>query len=416
MQPHFSTAATVAVLAYCISVSTAQNVDENTCEPGTFRDGDICSFCPENTFSSFANVTSCTPCPRRTFSISGSSGKEQCKRCRRGSVFDEDKGTCETCPNDTFTRRKGARRCSPCPAGTVSAPGAQGPGDCRNCPRGTQVVRRQRASFVICVECPVGQTTFVENSDSCSGCPEGTFRDKSTTRTNPPDVCEPCRVGTFGDETGLRRCKRCPVGFFQNELGQTSCKKCPEDSTSRGLGSQSCFPTCIEGSPGCTAKACLPGFGINPVTNECEECPPGTVSPGLSTTPCFPCPVGDGTVNAARTKCVCTPGFRLLRNGNCQECESGFSNEDGGKCMCVLNTPIVPNCECGPFSKQIGNSCVACDPKFDTRCIKCSSGEFFNRRGRRCEQCPANTFATIQSRCRPCPNGTTSMPGSTSCS
>lgn len=404
----------LCILTLDFRSASAQN--PKPCRPGQFKDGKTCVKCPINTYSNKADSRRCKPCPPRSFTRAGSRAFENCKFCRPGTFFNETAEACQPCPINTFNSKTDASECIPCPSGTVSRLGRPSRSECVTCPIGT-VVDRQQARIIRCKSCPAGQTTFKMSSEVCEKCPIGTFRERAKFK----DLrCTPCRVGTFTNKTGSLSCTPCSVGFFQDEVGKSSCKKCPPDSTTKREGARVCQPTCDPRKGDCEAKPCMPGFGYNSETRSCEECPRGTINPRLSTTPCFPCPVGDGTVNLARTKCVCKTGFRLQENGTCKKCESGFSTGDGNMCMCVLNDQIDDRCQCPPLSKLERNRCIPCNPKIEPECEGCfGRGQVFNKAARRCEECPANTFVPDREtaiKCRPCPGDSTSMPGSDRCS
>lgn len=386
--------------------------DKPVCRKGTFFDGARCQPCPRNTFSDSEAATECTPCPPLQQSDTFSKSISDCSPCDPGKFFDVTvRGqSCRSCPANTFSKGN-STECTPCPPGLVSTSSSA---ECMECPLGSFAERRFQR--LICTRCPRGQTTTTGNATSCTKCLPGTFQPKGgQQRDRLMGVCKPCPPGSFTSFAGKTKCAKCPRGSFQDLPGSTSCKGCPRKSTSRRRGAKQCRPTCDESEPGCIS--CLPGFGFNSKSGTCEQCPPGTISPARSTTPCYACPVGQGSVNAARTKCTCEPGFRLRKDGKCEECDSGKSNEDGGRCICVIGGAISKTCECPPFTKNVNNRCERCNPKKDDECEICLGGTEFNRNLGRCEECPANTFSGFDGkRCKPCPADSTSMPGSFVCS
>lgn len=339
------------------------------CKPGQFKEGNSCTNCPPNTFSAVFNAKACKPCPPRRFSKQRARARQACRFCQPGLFYNATSNRCQECPFNTFNGKKDARECTPCPPGKTSAMRRQRKSECFSCPIGLVVTRSTRRRFeVTCEKCPAGKSTFKLSAEVCQDCPKGTFR----AAERHTATCQPCRPGTFSEDVGRKTtCNRCPLGFFQNERGQTRCKKCPPGSSTLQGGSSTCTPNCKPNEAGCEVKSCRPGFGLNSETMKCEACPPGTVNPRLSTTPCVICQMGDGTVNSARTTCICQDGFELLQNGTCRKCRSGFSTSDSKRCMCILMGRATDYCTCPPLSRRENDRCVPCDPAIDVE-VECN--------------------------------------------
>lgn len=105
----------------------------------------MCKSCPEGTVSLGMDATECTACPTGQIAVLG-----EC-RCPRGSVMRE--GICMACAAGTFnpfSRMARQDRCYPCPRGTFSLSGSV---FCRSCPDG-KVTRGTGAAA--CQSCPAG--------------------------------------------------------------------------------------------------------------------------------------------------------------------------------------------------------------------------------------------------------------------
>lgn len=133
-----------------------------------------------------------------------------------------------------------------------------------------------------------------------------------------------------------------------------------------------------------------------------QRCQPGTFRSG---TTCQQCPVGTFQSRVEASRCLfCSRGRRTLSTGA------------QGRDLCA-------RCPEGTFGGG-ENECKPC-PQGSTslpgapnveRCLPCGPGSMISRNGRRCIRCGRNTFSSAEANvaCTSCPEGSFSPPGSTS--
>ena len=90
----------------------------------------VCTLCPAGASvaicsclaGTYAISSGCTPCPRGTYTITGSS-------------------SCTSCPGGTYNADFGSSSCTPCPVGTYNANiGSTSSSSCTSCPAGTYAI------------------------------------------------------------------------------------------------------------------------------------------------------------------------------------------------------------------------------------------------------------------------------------
>jgi hypothetical protein len=117
------------------------------CKPGFHPAPALCAACPINTYKPELASAPCSACPVNSTSPPASSSREHCT-CGPGFVHDYSAGAvfaCAACPAGSWC--PGQRAQHPCPANSMSAPGAIAPEQC-TC---AAAMFMQEAS---CLDCP----------------------------------------------------------------------------------------------------------------------------------------------------------------------------------------------------------------------------------------------------------------------
>merc|ERR1712072_1086092 len=164
----------------CVSVTSLKK-PADVCPPGTTKDADGCTKCPQGTYSDAVN-SACVACPIGTTSPIGSKSEKMCVAdsagCPMGTYGTGGNSECTACPPGSFLNFAGAtsvdqcRKCPgklPSPAGSFSKR-ACGTGD--KCPAGT--FAKQRGALFFCKKCP--ENTYsaevgAQSVDACILCP-----------------------------------------------------------------------------------------------------------------------------------------------------------------------------------------------------------------------------------------------------
>ncbi len=230
---------------------------------------------------------------------------------------------------------------------------AGGDGRCIRCPNNT-VSGRGSASHLDCA-CDLG---LYGPATACTLCPEGTFKDFSTTVSQGGLDCLPCNLTGYSSLPGSRsktNCTHCARGYYRQ---RNACIPCPQNTSKNTIGDFNC-----------------------------SGCPQGSTSaPGSIT-----CTCRDSMVMENFSVCVCTAGFFGGTGGPCFVCPAGkYKNVTGSACsLCPANTyskPAQAGCVCnaGFFAapaQDSGLSCVTCpngtykDTSGNQGCIPCRQFE-----------------------------------------
>ena len=288
-----------------------------TCLPGTYAPlpgATACLLCPAGSIADTSST--CTPCPRNTYSASAS---HPCMPCPFDEVAPGGATACTRCPP---WRMRIDDACSPCPAGQYMD--SFSPGD---------VVVGDGAEVLYgCVRCPAGKFNPLPAATSaaaCTLCSSGLVPDAAHV------ACVRCPPGGFVGP-GTMRCQPCPVGMW-----------CAATTTN----AQPCLPGTYASAPGSTACALCAGgtFMARPIASACVACAAGTFAAlGGGATSCTNCASDRFAASAAATACAprtrqCEAGYYVVvRNGQstldngcapCQPCPPGqftvsvFTNE-----------------------------------------------------------------------------------------
>ena len=113
--------------AWCTAAFKPCIDQEGPCTAGKFKSSRlVCSLCPANTFSG-AGASRCTNCPAGHYSEPGAGA---CNPCPTGK-FSEPRGSCQTCPADTFNDEMAASECKSCGEGYTSPEGSTSADSCQ---------------------------------------------------------------------------------------------------------------------------------------------------------------------------------------------------------------------------------------------------------------------------------------------
>ncbi|XP_048241876.1 uncharacterized protein LOC124144002 [Haliotis rufescens] len=113
-----------------------------------------------------------------------------------------------------------------CPKGTLPR---FDKGSCSGCPTGTFLNKTDE-----CEDCPKGTYQATSHASSCTRCPAGTSTPSTGSRT-AANCTEMCQVGTYS-KNGVIPCIKCPIGTYQDINGSSTCKMCPPGLTTLEYG------------------------------------------------------------------------------------------------------------------------------------------------------------------------------------
>ena len=209
----FSTKSNAASCMACPSGKFQDAVGQPYCEtkqpcfPGSFESDPAlnsntrCRLCPADSFTSYTNAPSCTPCPRGKFQ--DAVGQPYCETkqpCAPGkyeaNVSSVTNARCKDCQNMTFSPAQNLPNCTACPAGKFSLAGQP---FCETCSEGSVCLVNEESGLVERKACPAGKT--------CTG-----------------TTIEVCENKISDVETG--KCVSCPDLHFAN-TETNNCVQCP---------------------------------------------------------------------------------------------------------------------------------------------------------------------------------------------
>ena len=244
-----------------------------------------------------------------------------------------------------------------------------------------------------------------QSTNACAGectpgfvCPAGTF--------SPKD----CPAGGYCPR-GSGASWPCPAGTYGNDTGLTSAEECT-----------SCPPgnSCPLGSSTNDITSCLPGhYSKDGGLASCDQCEAGKFQSGTGATDCFACTAGSYCPSASATSWPCPSGrFSTATDlGNwesCQETQAGSRSPAGAteSRMCdrgtftnVSGRELCTPCPAGRYQSAPGaTACDLCELQFT--CPEGSSQQMP-------KQCPPGQYATKESGCTICPDGSWCAGGNT---
>lgn len=362
--------------------------------------GESCSSCLSSDFYG----GSCQTCPQFTFTACdgflpafGSTGNCMTS-C--GTKSCNDDGVCVTCDPGKFMNSN--RRCEDCQPGKVSIDGTE----CITCLAGKH---QSEAGKTICIDCPNGRSTSgLRGASSCDICQQGEYS------VSGDATCTTCARGRYNPLVEQRHCTNCTAGKFSNETGQvyiTTCTDCP-------LGKFSAF----EGTPECEWCDIHKYQNLTGQTS-CDTCRAGQmhyvhyIKEGLNT----------DSINV--TECervydylVLLTGFNVLQfditkpAGCVKEGQNIFFNlnnyslvECSETFKCIQKPNYCKNCS-RHMSSSSGDFCYDCpNGKYSDPgglCGDCLPGKRALA-GLGCEDCPFGTYNDERglTNCKHCPKG-----------
>lgn len=183
-------------------------------------------------------------------------GQTTCTMCSAGRYSQKSGASselyCLSCPGGTHGPTLGASSvelCLDCQAGTF---GAAGSSSCEICYAGTYSGDAAES----CTSCQPGHFANDSQTEVCSTCVEGTYRDSTTNGS----ACVFCGAGTYSTTDGATSqdtCSRCPLGTYSADQGATSCSACEAGYYSSGSGLSKCSQCSSQDTPA-GALGCCP--------------------------------------------------------------------------------------------------------------------------------------------------------------
>ncbi|XP_076452127.1 uncharacterized protein LOC143287751 [Babylonia areolata] len=305
------------------------------CQPGTYLNatGNKCEPCPYGEYQPGLWADSCLPCPlsNTTTFVEGASlssqcvpdcpaglelnvSSEACQPCERGYYRDKSsptQTTCVLCSPDFITPSTGAASPSDCNVVNCTLPGRYldvGANQCKECPEGTFNSEWWAES---CQSCPTGFTTKTSglaSNDSCyRDCPSGQQVDENT------NMCSPCSQGTF-----------------RNRSLSWTCQLCPSPLTSPGPGATS--------ADDCTVPTCGAGSFYEAARSACSPCSPGTYQPQSGSRSCLSCGTSRTTLSSGGTsQSDCIARCATSENNCSSDAQCSVDNSGSLRCACKSN-------------------------------------------------------------------------------
>ena len=256
--------------------------------------------------------------------------------------------------------------------------------------------------------CPAGRVGGHGTSKrSCAGCSQGKWSNVSGLILD--DQCQLCLAGRWSDATGTTsNCTgRCGPGKYSNEIGLTSNDDCKKCSAGRWSASGNGFTSNEQCAGRCSPGRYSGETGLAS-DSQCRRCPAGKYSMAIGITSeeecthfCSAGKWSDQLGLRADSECkLCSAGKwsdateGLISDDDCELCSRGkFSTAKG-----ITSDDACNNlCSVGRWSDTAGLAS-------DQSCKLCFIGRFSNRQG-----------LTLGSSCKVCPNGYSSISGSSTC-
>eukprot|EP00478_Filoreta_tenera_P000012 GABV01000012.1.p1 GENE.GABV01000012.1~~GABV01000012.1.p1 ORF type:complete len:952 (-),score=191.12 GABV01000012.1:28-2883(-) len=264
-----------------------------------------CLDCRPGTFSTQTGATECEECERGYFQQN--SGRTECNKCAAGTYASETGAfECESCSPGSYQPEQNATDCIPCATGFFQDGRAST--TCKKCAVGYYTSATGQA---LCIGCPAGQFQNTTGQASCRNCPAGKFSGITASK------CSLCPTGTFANEEGQPECISCEPGQFQNETGRQYCTGCPGGFFQASPGQERCNPCSVgQSTLGQSGQA------------TCFQCDLTSVAEKPGSVQCERCPL-NARSNAARTLCVCVPGF-YDSGDRCEACPDGADCTQSG--------------------------------------------------------------------------------------
>ena len=288
-----------------------------------------CVLCAAGTYSATSGATTsstCSSCPPRSSSLSGSNSLNDCI-CNSGSSG-PDGGECTQCVAGKHKTSTGNAPCLLCDVGEYTLAGSD---TCLPCSAPLGQFCPPGSTSSTGSECPAGSycTGGTANQEACPD------RSNSLARSTVLTACT-CNAGWSGPNGGS--CTSCTAGTYKSSTGSASCALCAGDTYSD-----------IEGAA---------------TSSTCSSCPLQSSSPSGS---------------HALSECTCNSGYHRKNATQCNACPKGSycENEDS-------TVPCPANYESPELSDQIGN--CTCPQKYYWKsdsegCILCPADSYCTTEG-----------------------------------
>ncbi len=335
-----------------------------------------------------------------------------CPLGKYGTVSGSDFSSCTDCPGGKYSDSQAATSdtsCVPCPSNSHSPSGSYNIWNC-TCINGfilsathtctvCESGKYSASLSTSCTTCPSDMTSPQGSTavDDCK-CAAGTFINVQKARADPLESpCTVCEAGKYSNATALMVCTNCEAGKFSAAVGAmvaSTCTDCPQGKTS------------VAGSAMADNCRCAPGWTVT--VAGCTKCSIGTFKMTTGAASCVACPANSHSPETGQSSCQCNAGF-TGPEGDCSSCVAGKFKATSGSAACE-------NCEAGKFSAAVGaivastcadcpqgktsvagsssaNNCATvCDSLWNTGQSSCQCNAGFTGTDGDCSSCVAGKF------------------------
>ncbi|CEO99083.1 hypothetical protein PBRA_007197 [Plasmodiophora brassicae] len=157
---HYTPQGTVSPPVYTCQICTngtqpARGVQCEPCPPATYGSAGVCTQCPGGTYNNATGMTSCSSCPKGSFSSVKATG---CTLCDLGQYAPlSGSGSCSLCQSGQYADTQGSSSCKPCPPNSNSnAIRATSRSSCSCKPGYYQSQSPTVSDDGYCTPCPIG--------------------------------------------------------------------------------------------------------------------------------------------------------------------------------------------------------------------------------------------------------------------
>lgn len=254
-------------------------------------------------------------------------------------------------------------------------------------------------------ECGFG---FEPNGQSCQKCALSQYKDQVGNT-----ACLPCGAnkGTLPGTEDATLCL-CSPGFRDDGAG--GCVECAANTYKPHYANDACLSCHLNhvspaGEISITACQCDAGYTIDATASDlnlkCVQCDYSTFKPLSGPQECTECPLNSETLERANVNadaCVCSAGYELNAESNCEACEEGFFKPTADNAGCTT---------CGNLETTLHEGSTS-----QTQCV-CEAGSTRNIATGECELCGPGTYKATagDAECLPCNGASFAAPGSLTC-
>jgi len=316
----------------------------NPCGQGNFKNNDVCTVCPANTYKYWGgDCEPCIPCWNGTYVGGAGTAPGECSppECPTGkeTIAASGQKYCLTCGVNQWSER--GNSCQDCPVNSYSATGGTGLAGCicNEFYKQDNTGEITASSYFACRAAP---------------CPAG------TTGTSP--ACTLCTIGTYKSIEGTSACLPCPANTFSNVSRTVTCAQCPPFSGTNGGTGKTAQTDCVCTNTGPAGGPCEPvlcAAGWTGPAGSCVACLGGTYKNTVGSEACALCPLNSSSPSgsSALTACQCNAGFSGANGGTCSACVAGSYKATVGSVACTL---------CGANTYSTSNASISA-----TSCLAC---------------------------------------------